>query len=144
MINIEKQSLGWQNEWQTLHNNHESYEQYALVIKLIAIIIFSLNLIFEMPVIIAISLLLILWLQEGIWKTYQSRIAKRIILIENEISGLSQDTQEKVPFQLYSSWQKEGTNGIDLVKEYISNALKPTVIYPYIILVLLNIASILL
>lgn len=117
-------------EWQALHNSHESYEQYALIIKLfsVAVTLFSLAFYHESMVIILI--LAVLWLQEGIWKTYQARTCYRIELIEQALTDNNLEA-----FQFYRQWSENRPSSAGLVMEYIKNALKPTVIYPYIPLI---------
>jgi len=126
-------------QWQTLHNSHEDYEKYALIIKLVAIA--STLLIFTFSVITPVALLLIaaLWLQEGIWKTFQSRTADAIIVIEDKlaISDSEQPNDSSQPYLLYKQWQANRPNTKALIAEYIKNSLKPTVIYPYLPLILL-------
>ncbi len=126
-----------QQEWQILHNNHEQYEHYALIIKLVAIGLSVVLLINHVTLLIAISLLATLWLQEGIWKTYQNRLAKHLILLEQQL--IPQATQLTSPpisnFQLYSRWQANSGGTITLLTEYLTNALRPTIAYPYVILI---------
>ncbi len=126
-----------QQEWQILHNNHEQYEHYALIIKLVAIGLSVVLLINHVTLLIAISLLATLWLQEGIWKTYQNRLAKYLILLEQQL--IPQATQLTSPpisnFQLYSRWQANSGGTITLLTEYLTNALRPTIAYPYVILI---------
>jgi hypothetical protein len=126
-------------QWKTLHNNHERYEQYALIIKLTAVA--STLLVFTFSVNTLASLLLIttLWLQEGIWKTFQSRTVDAIIAIEdklalNESEQLSETDQT---YLLYTQWQANRPNVTMLITEYVNNSLKPTVIYPYLPLIIL-------
>jgi hypothetical protein len=114
--------------WQTLHNNHEKYEHYALVIKLFSISLVVVSLCFTLSIFISLLLLAILWLQEGIWKTYQARTSDAIIRLEHLISN----SDESDTCQLYSHWQNNRPNSQALVLEYIKSALKPTVIFPYL------------
>lgn len=117
-------------EWQSLHNSHERYEQYALMIKLfsVAVTLFSLALYQSNMVIILI--LAVLWLQEGIWKTYQARTCQRIELIEQALPE-----NNLIAFQFYRQWSENRPSSAGLVLEYIKNSLKPTVVYPYIPLI---------
>ncbi len=121
-------------QWQTLHNSHENYEQYALIIKLLAVAISIAVIALSLTMLFAVFLLSILWLQEGIWKTYQYRIANAIITIEDQMTDKYSEHTNKVeqPYLLYKKWQlNRGTNK-QLVKEYLTNSVKPTVIYPYL------------
>jgi len=123
-------------EWQSLHNSHEHYEQYALMIKLfsVAITLFSLALYKENMVIMLI--LAILWIQEGIWKTYQARTCNRIELIEQALVEGELDS-----FQFYRQWTKNRPSSAGLIMEYIKNSLKPTVMYPYIPLIFITLIA---
>ena len=40
------------------------------------------------------------------------------------------------PFQLHSQWQAQRTNSLGLLREYALNACRPTVAYPYAVIVL--------
>ncbi|WP_114325205.1 hypothetical protein [Candidatus Colwellia aromaticivorans] len=123
-------------EWQSLHNSHERYEQYALIIKLfsVAVTLFSLAFYHENRVIILI--LTILWLQEGIWKTYQARTCYRIELIEQ---ALLENNLEA--FQFYRQWSENRPSSAGLVMEYLKTSLKPTILYPYIPLIFITLIA---
>ena len=109
-------------QWKTLHNNYENYEKYALIIKLIAIILTVLSITCELSIMLIFFIISILWLQEGIWKTYQSRLSDVIIKLEQE---------RKSAYPLYSNWQEKRPSTGELVNEYINSAIKPTVAFPY-------------
>ena len=123
----------FQKEWTVIHNDIEKYERFSLLIKLFAIFISVFSLAFSINTLFCTLLIMLLWLQEGIWKTFQSRLQIRILLLEHEIRAKT----ENPAFQLYSQWQNERLGIITLLKEYLSNSLKPTVAYPYIILIIL-------
>jgi len=131
-------------EWQTLHNSHEKYEHFSLLIKLFAVAIASIAIIFSFSVLLALSLLAILWLQEGIWKTFQARTSDRIENIEQAIttteSSISNASAKSktVAFQFYRQWANHRPTAVSLIASYIKNALKPTVIYPYFPLMLVT------
>ncbi len=122
-------------QWQTLHYDHEKYEQYTLLVKLFTIAVTLMCLISSQPSITSLLLISILWFQEAIWKTYQSRIGAALITIEQSEQVLAKPScleNESPTFQLYSQWQQNRPNAKKLVSEYINNALKPTVLYPYL------------
>ncbi|MCP4989182.1 MAG: hypothetical protein GY928_24925 [Colwellia sp.] len=126
-------------QWQTLHNSHEDYEKYALIIKLVAIASTFLIFTFSITTLVELLLIAALWLQEGIWKTFQSRTADAIMAIEEKLA-LNETEQSNDPEQLYlfyKQWTANRPNSKTLVTEYIKNSLKPTVIYPYLPLILL-------
>jgi hypothetical protein len=123
-----------EQQWRTLHNNIECYEQYALLIKLVAAALTVISIQFSVSALFIIFVLGILWLQEGIWKTYQGRLNNAIMKIEILMSDKTNGdaTVSLVNQPLYSDWQSNRPNSAKLINEYISNALKPTVIFPYV------------
>jgi len=127
-------------EWQQLHQNIEQYERLSIIIKLVAFV-FSIVVITNVfSWLLSTVLLAVLWLQDGILKTFQSRLEQRIQVVE--MAMLSDETQDihldkAEPFQLYSQWQENKPNAIGLISQYISNSLKPTVMYPYVVLMVL-------
>ena len=139
----------WQQEWQLLHNNYEQYEHKALLIKMVAVVICTISLITPLTTVQGMLLLATLWLQEGIWKTYQTRVGEQLLLIEVQMYTVANETEltkstEKIstktinqPFQFYTLWQAKRSGITGLVSEYLLNALRPTVIYPYAILIVI-------
>ncbi len=125
----------FQNEWAILHSDIEKYERFSLIIKLFSVLICILSIALAISPAISIFVVLILWLQSGIWTTFQNRLEDRILIIENSLADKSHENSSD--FQLYSEWQKNRPGAVNLIKEYIFNSLKPTVAYPYILLVLL-------
>lgn len=120
-------------EWQALHNSHEQYEHFALLIKLVTVVVTIVLVIFDQPNHVTLLVLGVLWLQEGIWKTYQTRTSTRIALLEQALeNGKQGDNDGTIAFQFYNHWNKNRTNAISLIKEYLKNSVKPTVIYPYL------------
>lgn len=119
-----------QQEWGLLHKDHEHYDRNALYIKLAAIICCLLSLAYQLPLLLGVWFVLTLWLQEGIWRTFQSRIADRLLLVEK---GLKTG-EDVLAFQLYSHWEKDRPSTMGLIKSYISNSARPTVAFPYIVL----------
>ena len=126
-------------QWQTLHICHENYEQYALIIKLLAIACTALAISLSLSLLLSLFLLSIVWLQEAIWKTYQGRIADAIIVVEDKMTCIDAEDIDKPgqPYLLYKQWQLNRNTSKQLIKEYLGNSIKPTVIYPYLPLVLI-------
>jgi hypothetical protein len=124
------------HEWTTLQNNHEQYEKNALLIKLLATVLCFAALLLALSPPLAGLILLLLWLQEGILRTSQARLGDRILRIE----ALLREGEPPVAaaFQLHSEWlATRGTSG-GLLAEYARNALRPTVAFPYAVLVLVQ------
>ncbi len=84
-------------------------------------------------------LILTLWLQEGIWKTYQARSGERLLVIEAALKNPEKNGIEAsappFSFSFYSTWETQKPGIVGLILEYISNALRPTVMYPYVVLI---------
>ncbi len=118
------------NQWKTLHNSHESYEHYALIIKLVTIAITLFLLTFSLGTFTALLVIAILWLQEGIWKTFQSRTEAAIMAIEEQLDAVQAEEVEQ-PYLFYKEWQASRPSSKALVGEYLKNSLRPTVVYPY-------------
>ena len=122
-------------EWTTLQNNHESHERSALLIKLFAVALLAGARITELDLPVVCALVLILWFQEAILKTWQSRLAARLTAVEAMIERGARSGEQ--PFQLHSQWlaQRAGLTG--LLLEYGHSAIRPTVAFPYAVLLLL-------
>jgi hypothetical protein len=126
-------------EWVTLQNNHEAYERSALLIKLLAVVLLALGYLTGFDALMLGALLSVLWLQEAMLKTWQARLADRLQMIEQ---ALQPDGQRRCnAFQLHSQWlaQRPGTMG--LMTEYARSALRPTVAFPYAVLLVLTFIS---
>lgn len=124
-------------EWQTLHRDYEKYEQFALLIKLFSVGLCLLCITLSINSYLSLMFILTLWLQEGIWKTYQSRSGERLLIIEAALKNPQKNSIETAvtPFSFYSTWEVQKPGIAGLVLEYISNALRPTVMYPYVVLI---------
>ena len=125
-------------EWQQHHSSYEKYEHFALVIKLVAVALTIFLMIFAQSNTIILLLLAVLWLQEGIWKTYQARTNDRIELVEKALLDIKledkslADKSNTIAFQFYHQWSESRAGSAALIKEYIKNSIKPTVLYPYV------------
>ena len=122
-------------EWTTLQNNHESHERSALAVKLLAVVLSALAWILGLDAVALCALLLTLWLQEAILKTWQNRLAARLIGIEVAFKRSFQFGDE--PFQLHSQWQAQRPGLAGLLAEYARSAGRPTVAFPYVVLLIL-------
>lgn len=122
----------FQKEWAILHGDIEQYERFSLGIKLVAVLVGLLANAYLVDARFTVVLLLVLWLQDGIWKTFQHRLQTRIGFVEQTLRNEGGAT-----FQLYSQWEAVRPGIAGLLKEYLSSAARPTVAYPYVILVLL-------
>ena len=136
-----KPSTSFNQQWHTLHDSIESYEQYALIIKLVSITLTVVSFTSSLTTLLTFFFLSILWFQEGIWKTYQARLNDAIINLESLREENKFDKEENSAsinnLPLYSQWQKIRPGSVKLIKEYINNALKPTVVFPYLPLIII-------
>ena len=128
-------NTGLQQEWNTLQNNIERYEHSALWLKLAAVAITLSS--GSLSLWLAPALLLIVWLMEGIFRTSQARLGERIVLIEPLIAAAEADTGKAC--QLHSQWQAQRPGTFGLLLEYARSALRPTVAFPYPLLLVLGV-----
>lgn len=129
-----------ENEWITLQNQFDSYEKCSLAIKLTSIIICCILLFGLHTGLWATVIIGILWLQDGIWKTFQSRIAQRLEVVEQAIQQSRQNNQNDelvLGMQFNLAWVHSRPSAKGLVVEYVTQSLKPTVAYPHLALIVL-------
>jgi hypothetical protein len=126
-----------QQEWLALHQSDERSETLSLLIKLLAVILCVTGWALSLNVYLLVLLLAVLWLQEGIWKTFQSRTQQRLLDLERAISGQGDTTA----FQFYHEWQQRRPRTVELMGQYLRHALRPTVAYPYAVLIALVLAT---
>lgn len=121
-------------EWVTLQHSIDQSEIWSLRIKLLTLIIFFTAIVLSAPITPTVILGLVLWLQDAIWKTFQSRTEQRILAVEKCIANASKDS---TGMQFHSDWNNNRPSTVALIQSYIMHALKPTVAFPYIILIAL-------
>jgi hypothetical protein len=122
-------------EWTTLQNNHEAYEKSALHIKLLAVALLALGLMVALDPTLLGVLLWILWFQEAMLKTWQGRLADRLGVLEQALK--LGDQAQCQPYQLYSQWLAKRPGLAGLLLEYGRSAMRPTVAFPYGVLLVL-------
>ncbi len=121
-------------EWSVLQKLHERYEFGALTIKLTAVVLFFAGLVVELHGTWLVLLVALLWLQEGIFKTYQARLGNRLLALEQ---GMTAGETLRV-FALHSDWLAQRKGLIGQVREYLGSAVRPTVAFPYLVLLVLT------
>lgn len=127
-----------EKEWALLQNQFDSYEKYSLLIKLVNTSLLSVAYFSNNTSIFVGILLLTLWLQDGIWKTFQSRIENRLLQIEDNLAkDQTLKTQLMKAYQFNSQFKQNRVNPVLLIIEYLKQALRPTIAFPYVILVAL-------
>ncbi|MCV2368044.1 hypothetical protein [Roseateles oligotrophus] len=118
-------------EWLALQANHEQYERAALGVKLLAVALCALA--FGLRWLWV--LMLILWVQEAIFKTFQARLGARLLRVEALLREGQAGPDQAL--QLHSEWLVSRPRGAALLGEYALSALRPTVAFPYPLLALL-------
>jgi hypothetical protein len=131
-------------EWQVLQNQFDSYEKCSLFIKLFNVGILTLALGNEALGVSVVVIIFVIWLQDAIWKTYQSRIDGRLQLVEQGLAmdGEAFSTNESEPTtviacQYNRAFAEQRPSLIGLIREYGCQACRPTVAFPHAVLVVL-------
>jgi len=122
----------FQTEWCLLQNQFDSYEKHSLYIKLLSVVLFTVQ-IFGSASIFLLLILLMLWIQDAIWKTFQSRIESRLLQIEKFIAERS----DQHACQFNSEFLKVRLSGLPLIIEYARQSIRPTVAFPHLVLILI-------
>ncbi len=104
-------------EWCLLQNQFDSYEKHSLYIKLLSVIVFLTAGISNVLTIFVVSALVLLWLQDAIWKTFQSRIEARLLQLERYIS----EGREESEFQFNREYQRGGFSGLSQSRSMSAN-----------------------
>ncbi len=120
-------------EWCLLQNQFESYEKHSLYIKLSSIVLVLFAAVFNVSAILTSLLLVVLWVQDAIWKTFQSRIEPRLMKIESNI----REEGSAFGFQFNSDYQSTQTHGLSKILEYAKQAARPTIAFPYLALLVI-------
>jgi hypothetical protein len=134
-----EQACTLSREWAILQHNHEQHERNSLLVKLAGVALLATSATLALSVPAGVAMLLVLWLQEAIFRTFQARLGERILRIEQLLREGA--TQSAAPCQLHSEWlaSRPGTAG--LLAEYAKNMLRPTVAFPYAVLVLISLGQ---
>lgn len=121
-------------EWQTLQHNHEQHERNALLIKLVCVVICTVGLSAHLHFGWLGASIVLLWIQEGIVKTYQKRLSDRLLVVEAHLQASatsSSSLTDGIAMQLHTSWATTRPRGVHLIASYAMSACRPTVAYPY-------------
>ena len=119
-------------EWCLLQNQFDSYEKHSLYIKLVSIMVLlsaEISGVIGIPI---IFILLVLWGQDAIWKTFQSRIEPRLLQLEKSIA----DDSSENSCQFNTEYNKVSLGGIALIIEYARQSIRPTIAFPHVVLIL--------
>lgn len=118
-------------EWTLLQNQFDSYEKYSLLIKLASIIWLAVVVINQAGSCVTILISAIFWLQDAIWKTFQSRIEVRLLIVEEAIAH----KREISPCQFNSDFYQNKTSTVNTLVSYLKQALRPTIAYPHMVII---------
>ena len=118
-------------EWCLLQNQFDSYEKHSLYIKLLSVFVFFTADILDVTSKSIVFILGVLWLQDAIWKTFQSRIEPRLFQIEKNISDESSENE----CQFNSEYHKVRLSGKSLIFEYFWQSIRPTIAFPHVVLI---------
>lgn len=124
------------SEWTLMQNQFDSYEKYSLAIKLVCVLVVVACFLSDQLGWTSLMIVLVLWLQDAIWKTFQSRIEQRLLALELSLSKAS-DGAALEAFQFNREFQRNNSSSLGLIQEYLAQAIRPTVAYPYGVLVLM-------
>lgn len=127
-MTLESKLTPLHHEWLALQAQHERYEALALAVKLAAFVVA----VAVADLALALAVLALLWLQEGVLKTYQGRLGDRLLVVERALK-----VGEGMPMQLHSDWLDARPRGAGLLTQYLQSALRPTVALPYPLLMAL-------
>lgn len=135
----------FKNEWDLLQNQFDSYEKYSLVIKLVNISILTAGYISNNVSFFIALLLVVVWMQDAIWKTFQSRIENRLLYIEgcllddndSDDNIEENNVADKRAYQFNSEYKNNRQGTAELIREYLEQALRPTIAYPHVVLLIL-------
>ena len=134
------------HEWITLQTSHERYETGGLMIKLFSVALTVAGFALHLNLKLMLALVAILWVQEGIYRTFQSRLGRRILRVEQFVKdgvrgevkgGATGEATGDVPhaaFQLLSEWLASRPGALGLGAEYARSACRPTGAFPYAVL----------
>jgi hypothetical protein len=127
-------------EWQSLQRDHEHYERSALWLKVFGILITFAALAMPVDLLLTALLILVVWLQEAIVRTGQSRLGARLLAIEALVRQAPSPGAASA-FQLHSAWHASRGGIVALLREYGENAIRPTVAFPHAVLFLILLAA---
>lgn len=124
------------SEWQVLQNQYDSYEKYSLIIKLVAIVVFTAAMLMTLHSLYTLGIIALLWLQDAIWKTFQARIETRLYQVEAAIAAEQQGMEvNTMACQFNQEFLTTRKTGLALIAEYLKQALRPTIAFPYVLLI---------
>lgn len=125
-------------EWSTLQNNYEQAERNALLVKLAAVVLCVAGYALGVPYELIGGTALLLWVQESLCRTSQARLGERIVRVEALVKN---SAPASAACQLHTEWLASRKGSVGLLGEYAAHALRPTVAFPYAVLVVAALAA---
>jgi len=122
-------------EWLGLQANFEAIEQNAQWVKLGSMALALGGMAFHLSPLVVAGLSLLCWCQEAMLKAFQARLGERLLAIED---ALRVPASEFAAMQLHSQWQQRRPGWRGLIAQYVASALRPTVVFPYLPLLLFS------
>ncbi|MGK0440920.1 MAG: hypothetical protein ACJA0N_000715 [Pseudohongiellaceae bacterium] len=122
------------NEWCHLQQQFDSYENCSLLIKLLNITLVATAYFLNSLSFFIGFLLLILWMQDAIWKTFQSRIETRLLQIESSLTTEATVENNIQAYQFNTQYLQNRPGSMGLINEYFRQAIRPTIAFPHCIL----------
>lgn len=123
---------GLESEWNTLQSSADQYEHSSLNIKLMSLLVVGGSIALTLETLPQILLILLFWITEAVYKTFQFRIFARLDKIEAAIQNSDFGCK---PFQFNSDFNDERGGISNLLLEYVTSALKPTIAVTYLVLI---------
>lgn len=125
-------------EWTTLQNNYEQMERNALMVKLAAVVLCVGGDALGVPYELIGGTALLLWVQESLCRTSQARLGERIVRVEALVRNAAPANSA---CQLHTEWLASRQGSVGLLGEYTGHALRPTVAFPYAVLVVVALVA---
>lgn len=131
MDTMQASQLG--REWRALHHDCEASERSTVWIKLAAVALAVVAVALSFDAVLALLLIGLLWVQEAIVRTGQSRLVARLLQVEALLREGA--AAPRLACQLYSDWQVHRPGTLGLIGQYLQAAVRPTVAFPYAVLI---------
>lgn len=129
------------NEWSLLQAQNDRSERDSLLIKLASVTVLASAVLVQSDSLYLALLIVILWLQEAIWKTFQTRTDARLLEVEQLLAAEQQSNgSDAIAYQLNSRFLAQRRGATGLIAEYLSQALRPTVAFPHAVLLVAMLA----